>query len=444
MRNKDLKNKLDQHPIDFDREGLWRKIEQEPKKKNRLMVFWWTLSGLALLVTFYIGLKHYWEIDQKNNSEWALSETATFKGEFSKGSMLDSLSNYNIQKEIQLENLLSKELTILEESKTSYKPIVERAKKTILKKDLHYQQKIQERKEDISLYRESTESNISTQNFHLNNKRKDESSEDGFMVKETLNGESLDGLEINFESLGFIKAEGLFYQRANVLSQSINILQHKSTGEKQHQNGLALSLGFGSDLHHFEEDKAFRRSLLESNLERINARLSYQRYFFNNWVVSFSLAFTTSQTKTELSSITNGQYTRSVQDGSTYIITTETSVKLYNRYERWDGDVSLGYIMMLGNWHFTPSIGFGKNLFANALGELITLDNEIADFQDLEIYDDRLNGYWRSSFRVDRLISDRLRIALIGNFESSRTLTVSDHIHSINPISVDLQIEWLW
>lgn len=431
MRNEDLKNKLDHRPIDFDREDLWNKIETRSNRKNRAFI-WWCLGGLILIASGSIYTFYYLQ-----------SKVYVTSNE------VDVVQNdtYNIDQSKNSRNVVEQEKQPeLTEQTAVEATSAKRAQVNVIKDELV---RIQTGTQTSSIEREIKDENrevvntevetiTSTSQISLLSDLRDV---DVISVKEK---DLLDYRKVQFELLRKIDFSSIIHNRVKIANVNNQIFRPKQNALLPSKNILALNVGVGADFHSFQLEDNYRRSEIESNLESVASQVSYQRFCTENWVLSFALGFTTSQTKTELVSIEDGQYTRSLKDGNTYIETTETSRKLYNRYSRWDVDISVGYQINFGLWRFTPYIGRGININTSSSGDVIDLDNRAISFTDLSIYHNRTKGYWAGVLKFDRAIGDDLRLGLLSRFESSRILTRLDHQHSVRPSSVRLQLEWLW
>lgn len=448
MRNKELKNKLDQRPIDFDREALWERIESQPKKKNRAFIWWW-FGGISIVVFSLLAgtyLKNTLEDkkvakvvatnqlnSQDDEMELSNADNIQYKKEVSSG-LSSEKKRSEIHKKIESEestNLTHKDNIVsispvdsmrLSEKKNSNNSVIFGKRNSLNKID--YIAPFADRNRSASVVANNMAEHSDITNL--------------------LDLESKDSITMTCDNIDFLFASDLSFDRPIIISNILPINSEISTFVIRPDNGLVFNFGIGSDIHQFDTDQLYKRSSVENNLESMVAQVLYQKYFSENWVVMIGLGYSTSQTNISLTSLDDGQFIRSVQDGNTYVITTETSRNLYNRYSRWDADISLGYEWQVGKWGLTPLVGRGINLKSMYDGEVINVNNDAVSLDDLELYDDRIDGYWNGKLRIDRYIDHGFKLGLMGGIESSRTLTSTDHRHSITPVSLRLQLEWLW
>jgi|GEM_PF-5322285 len=452
MRNEDLKNKLDQRPIDFDREALWERIESQPEEKKRGLVWWWI--GVAFLVILGLFCTRYYNNKTKSIAlDKAITEVASDINNDDENEIYKA----NVDKDTPSEEV--KDMTWAESESISSNDIDNGIEIKSIEKNVGKPTPSEAVSSDFSrqvkdsnnaifnvgsigpIYNESATSSLISHESQMDNFSRDQTQPEINSIQELNLSESI---TFSTDPIEFVFAAKLTFSRSKIENGATPISSIKSTGVNWLSNTLAINMGIGSDMHQFDDDEKYRRSELESNLESLVAHLSYHKYITKNWVLSMGLGYARSQTKIELTSLDSDQYVRSIQDGNTYITTTETSRKLFNQYSRWDADLSLGYEMRLGKWSFIPSVGRSINLNSTAKGDVINLDDEAIGLNDLSIYKDRTNSYWISRLNVNRSINDQIRVGLVGRVESSRSLTHSDHNHSITPVSIRFRLEWLW
>jgi len=428
MRNDDLKNKLDQRPISFDREVLWDRIDSETQKDNRRFIWWW-FGGLGLfLLMMTLGIK--WntpelkstisteliddqtnELDNDSKNVSSTSRPQTESNDIEKSNDLEVKSNSQINKLKELGDY-SQYLIV----------------NTITK-----------------VVKQEREINNSSSTLYENGKSH-------FKAKEQVGTKSIGTsksqetkLQNELISIPFIQSLGIKQLIANQLlgSQEIIILPAKPK-VRFARNGIRIGFGIGSDNHSFMSNDLYDRFGLEKNLESISASINYSRNLYKNFTISSGLTFASSQTNINQSFIRDDVFAKSALDGNTYIITTETKRNLYNKYNKLDATLGVGHNVTFGGWGIEPSLGVGTNILFSYEGDVIDANNNVLELEDLNSYKDKLGLFFYYGINVNRRLGKSIKLGLGAQMQSSRNLGTKENEHVVRPLSLNLYVlkEW--
>jgi len=432
MSGRDIKERLDDAPRDFDREALWNSIDK-PESKKRRGIFWLFFAGL-FVVTAFVGIKY--DLLGDSNSDPVIAQAVALDS--ADINVTDNVSTVmelptNVDSKVsstdesrffdhrtitpngESATFLEQKNTALEVPQQSYvskrnglfvaTTEVQNAFEVIPKTD-----------SPIGMYVDQEATNSLQDVLAKKPTRSLQQARPLILVPNLLQDFNFGGLGkelMPLDELPFVVSK----PKAN--AQNRWFVSFGSTIGRQEVGSQSMQIPFYT----------------EKALETIGLGVTVGHHFHNlslftkiNYVTSNSqMNYSTEEVK----------YIGAVANPT--VETTYSTYKYYNNQQRLDAQVGLAYNYYLGRVVLRPSLALGADIWTRADGH--SFDAELLFTPFSPDYTTGLGLFVAGELEASYLMSNRAQVGVFANIESARSYNPQ---YKIKPLHVGIRMRWNW
>lgn len=438
MKERNLKDELDQIQQPFDRDALWERIA-EKKPERRRPVFWlWLLP--ALLAVGVVALLWSQRLDGAEQGIMADSQPdvrieVSVDNEFAQQTSTPAKTISSTAAALDDTDVSSKFTTSSEEKKriTPQSNSINTEKYTTPRIDAN-----ELASKDIrNVHIESAQYTPPSSWLTIDTDRVARIGADARSLPDdgaTLTAQRLDVVQVYSIALGDMEELQLPINIQDVNSGFADV----PTGSSQSQiSPWVVTIGstYGKEQHQFT---AVAPVGTETELEAIGLRLQVGKDI-GKWRLGGGVSHTRGNTVLEHSTTTTNYIpalARAVRE------VESTRYKLFNTYSRTDLFLDASYgIGLSSRFELRPSLGFGTSVLASADGHYFATDGTMQELSSAASYEGSLGFFGTAGINVGYRISRKLSIGLGLHMQTVRRYTDQ---HSIKPWSLEVLTCYRW
>lgn len=440
MKERNLKDELDQIPQPFDKDALWERIAEEKPRRRRLVFWYWLV--FAVVVFGFIALVWNQENDVEPTATASIAISDTDKEMSINTSADTAVENNSIAIENQstslaqnLKNLAAPNIVKIESSQKNN--LSNETANNLIKtssKENSWQLSTQEK---YTTYAGSI-SNTEPSSFITNEPISliDVIGE-SIKVQTVVNPNYTIGRHI--EQIGYVPvlSSGELQLPIKFLTARYTFMDvlEKLPASNDRLWILAFGGNYGLEKHHFAKDIPIGS---ETELEAIGMNIQVGRKI-GKWRLGLGLNHVRGNTiLAHNTSMTNfvPSLIRAIRE------TESTSYKLYNSYSRTDVFVRGSYGLSLSSgFELRPSIGFGTNICSSAHGDYFSSSGEVQDLSKSINYKEGLGLFGSAGLSLAYSIHNNFSLSGGVSIETKRSYHTE---HSIRPLSFGLGASYIW
>ena len=442
MKERNLKDGLDQIPQPFDRDALWERIAEE-KPERRRPVFWlWLLP--ALLAVGVVALLWSQRLDgaEKGSAAAAQLEVPPAVGTQATESTQEAAAPpATISSELSRpdDEINKNQLTT---TARDYGNNTETApQSTIIEPEENAKITVSTKSQSDRVMQEVTSSLVPytppSSRLTIKTDRVARSGADARALP-------ADGAVLAFERPDTVQVYSIASRDMEELQLPINLQGVKSgfadvpaVSSQSQLFPWVVTIGstYGKEQHQFTAADPIGA---ETELEAIGLRLQVGRDI-GKWRLGVGVSYTRGNTMLEHSTTTTNYIpalARAVRE------VESTRYKLFNTYSRTDVFLDASYgLALTDRFELRPSLGFGTGLLASADGHYFGTDGTMQELSSAASYGRRLGFFGTAGLNVDYRISRQLSLGLGLHMQTVRRYTDE---HSIKPWSLEVLTCYRW
>lgn len=435
MKERNLKDRLNEIPQPFDREALWERIAAEKPKKRRPLLWFWLLPVVFILSM--IGLM--WRAEetpklttgeQIMNSQTA--EAVIEKKETNNSKVSKAENRELLTTAIQYTAGLRGGEVITTEKKGQQIGLT--GIQSSSRKEVTRSTEI--RDANISNRNNKTITDAQSSFPFANNTSIDLPAKTGFgsqSSRSSLVG-ALSPTVSKFLILPVLKSrEYQFATDQREVSNLSSVRIIKAVSNPASRWFATIGAHYGMENHSFTE----RRNVVgsETELEALGLGFTIDREF-GNWLIGLGVKHTIGSTFLDYNS-SRFRHLQGINGVTGESIST--IYNLYNSYQRTDVSLGVSYGLAIGRkLDIRPRVAIGTNVYSAVQGDYFSADGVLTSLRE---YQDGIGMYGAVGLDVHYYISDVLSLQIGLSMESQRKYNKA---HKINPMHARIGISRVW